>query len=152
MGYEFPSVVFNLMSHELLNPIVKLVSSSGSVRQSRTFVGQKMPCDLRLVNMRTMQTKNEEPVKNEVGLILHRIAYEDCSGSNAVEMSEYFKDVCISSENTKFEQLFVDAKTFSLKQTYLTLIEKNNNQVVKSDDLVFDFVEPMQIEAFMVKF
>ncbi|CAF1039636.1 unnamed protein product [Brachionus calyciflorus] len=150
-GLEHPSVVFNLMSYDLLNPIVKMLAKSDSVKSSRNFVNRNQPCDLRLVNLRTMEGSNEEPLKKEVGLIVHRIPYDDCSTGNSVELSEYFKSECANSASVKFQDLFVETNDFKVKQAYLSLSEKNS-EFIKRDSLIYNFVQPMQIEAFRLQF
>ena len=48
--------------------------------------------------MRTMQktTSSEEPEQTEVGLILHRVPYEDCQSAPFVQLPSYVYNMCSS--------------------------------------------------------
>ena len=80
---DMPSLTSQLYSYDLLNPLVKLITSNRNIKDGVELLSGKQvfPCDLRLINMRTMQKEvktsggdeNESPMNNEVGLILHRI-------------------------------------------------------------------------------
>ncbi|CAF0850007.1 unnamed protein product [Brachionus calyciflorus] len=150
---EYPSVIFNLMSHDLLSPIVKMLSLSDSIKSSRNFVSQKQHCNLRLFNLRTLGGANEVPLKQEVGLILHRVPYHNCHDDYSIDIGDYYKNECDSKKDLSFQDLFIEAKNFQIKKTYLSLRERENDlDLVKKEDFVFNLVKPMEIKAFRVKF
>lgn len=159
-AYDHASLMSQLMSFDLLNPVVKLVQKTPTaVSAFKKFPSSKQsfPCDLRLVNMRSMQTGNEEPIPGHVGLILHRVAYEDCPSTPVVQLSSYLQSQCdgAHSNKFKFEDFFEPSqKGFSIANTYLTLglKHKNENLLVNKNDAVLNFIQPMQIEAFRVNF
>jgi len=105
-----------------------------------------------LVNMRTMQAGDERPEENEIGLILHRLAHEECSP--IVKKSKYVEELCdVSSKSANFYDIFsyFSSTDLKVKSAYLTLRPKQDNEeVITPDDAILKNVEPMQIEAFMI--
>ena len=162
-----PSLTSQLLSFDLINPVVKLILNKDEqvMKKSLILGNQKKnnyPCDLRLVNLRTMQTSNEQPQKNEVGLILHRVAYEDCVSNQLIQLPSPMQTRC-SGESSKmsfqdfFEFFSRDNQTalvnMKIKNTYLTLQTKTTTleQPPSKSDPILDYVQPMQIEAFKIK-
>jgi alpha-mannosidase II len=152
--FDHPSLILQLLSYDMLNPILKLISEKinsdnvDSVLSNRRFL-KKHPCDLRLVNLRTMQTPNEEPIPNEVGLILHRIVYDDCQHGSQIN------NVCnLENKILSFEDLFNFVNkndNIDISNTYLTFSAKDSSKVQQKEPII-KYVQPMQIEAFRVKF
>jgi alpha-mannosidase II len=147
---DHPSHMLQTVSYELLNPTVKLVSERNmdveSMRKGREFLS-KFPCDLRLVNLRSMQNVNEEPLKNQVGLILHRIVRDDCKAAES--------SLSCPNENKmlSFDDLFKEmAPVNEIESTYLTFSSKETVSLVSSKEVVLNHVQPMQIEAYRVHF
>ena len=173
---NFPSLVSQWISFELLNPSTTLILNNDQAKihsKVNLLNEKKFPCDLRLVNMRTMQTSSEEPKSGEVGLILHRLVYEDCPSSPFVQLPSYVFNKCASANNFNFDDYFsfVEMKLkekgvkegflqgLNVTSTYLDLIEKNIDLSeydvqlnLKTNEPVLNSVQPMQIEAFKVKF
>lgn len=104
-----------------------------------------------------MQKINEEPEESKVGLILHRLAHEDCQQSFIVEPSNKINSKC-SKSRTKFSDFFElvngPSKQMNIESTYLTLQAKegSNKKVISENDLVSNHVQPMQIEGFKINF
>ena len=173
---DMPSLTSQLYSYDLLNPLVKLITSNRNVKDSVELLSGKrvFPCDLRLINMRTMQKEVktggdegeiESPMSNEVGLILHRIPYEDCPSAPFVQLSSTLLSEC-SNDNynqLSFGDLFgflseegggVEIKT--IENTLLTLhtpkVLRDDEEPVTSREYILNHVQPMQVEAFRVKF
>jgi hypothetical protein len=130
-----------------------------------------LPCDLRLINMRTMQkevkTGNEGedvPMSNDIGLILRRIPYEDCPSAPFVQLSSTLLSECNNDNFNQFSfgDLFeflsegggVEIKT--IENTLLTLhtpkVLRDEEEPVTSREFILNHVQPMQVEAFRVKF
>jgi alpha-mannosidase II len=153
---DFPSLMHSWLSNELLYPVVKLLhtNSDHETVNEMSFSSKKYPCDLHLVNMRTMQTESEEPKKNEVGLMLHRMVYDDCPNS-FLHLSSFFYYECKFSNKYQFEDFFafVGYQTSSLvvKSTLLTLNNYTSTLINKYDDII-SRLEPMHINAFLVNF
>ena len=155
---DHPSLMLQLFSYDLLNPTLKLVLEKNNAENydsallpNRHFL-KKYPCDLRLINLRSMQTPNEEPLPNEVGLILHRIVYDDC-----VQHVSQTNNICtIENKILSFEDLFnfISNKSnnnIDISHTYLTFSEKESTKIQQKEPII-KYVQPMQIEAFRVKF
>ena len=158
IGQYHPSLLSQTLSFDLINPIVKLIlnNDESTVKSNiKLSKSEGFSCDLRLVNMRTMQQLNEEPEENKVGLIIHRLSHEDCQESFVKEPSGQTNSKCNTSSNTKFSDFFgvIETESMHVESTYLTLQTKE--ALAKkdlSDDLVSDHVEPMQIEGFKLRF
>ena len=107
--------------------------------------------------MRTMQTTDEKPLDNEIGLILHRLAHEDCQLSSVIQSNSYLEKQCKMASNLTFTTYFdffdkVGSIKTQLKvsSTYLTMQNKEGKQSLSSNDLILNHIQPMQIEAFKV--
>jgi alpha-mannosidase II len=173
----FPSIMSQILATDLLNPILKLIlvnskagEAEGVVLESKkNFLNKNVPCDLHLVNMRSMQSAKKETLEaasNEVALILHRYVYDDCSNtqsatsSASIEPSNRIKAQCSSSTNKfTFQDMFtyLDASVLDgmqIKKAHLTLTlnENENDATIQKTDLIFQYNQPMQIEAFRVYF
>ena len=102
--------------------------------------------------MRTMQTADERPEANNIGLILHRIAHEECSP--VIKQSKYVVEQCdANSKSLNFSEFFsfFSAPNLRISSAYLTLRPKQAEKAtVNSGDAVLKHVQPMQIEAFKV--
>lgn len=117
-----------------------------------------------LVNLRTFQDANEVPMSNQVGLILHRIAHEECSTGSAVQSTSYMNSQCSSSSGFSFSDFFEffsrmangsnasSVNDMKISSTYLTLRDKDENVDVNPKELILKYVQPMQVEAFKVNF
>ena len=160
---NFPSLMSTWLSSDLLYPTVKLLldkesRNAGPIAFNRTFTTRKYPCDLHLVNLRTMQGDNEEPMANQVGLILRRVVFEDCLGAPFVQLPGYVHANCDNEIYTRFK--FLDFFTFldesvekmQVESTLLTLAKNTTLSRLKKTDYVLNFVQPMQIEAFKILF
>jgi hypothetical protein len=172
---DMPSLTSQLYSYDLLNPLVKLITPNRNIKDSVDLMsGKRMfPCDLRLINMRTMQKEvktggeeeDDSPMSNEVGLILHRIPYEDCPSAPFVQLSSTLLSECNNDNYNQFSfgDLFgflseegggVEIKT--IENTLLTLhtpkVLRDDEEPVTSREYILNHVQPMQVEAFRVKF
>lgn len=170
-----PSLAAQWTSYDLLNPVVKLVAKSSStpslIMSNRSFLKKKktFPCDLRLINMRSMQkyetstaAKTDHAFSiNQVGLIFHRVAYEDCPSAPLVQLNSALLNECNNENYNEFSfgDLFSFVNTFEsmrVESTLLTLhtpkILADDEQALTHKDFILSHVQPMQIEAFRVKF
>jgi hypothetical protein len=172
---DMPSLTSQLYSYDLLNPLVKLITPNRNIKDSVDLMSGKrvFPYDLRLINMRTMQKEvqtaggeEEEdiPMRNEVGLILHRIPFEDCPSAPFVQLSSTLLSECNNDNYNEFsfgdlfgfmnEGVGVEIKT--IENTLLTLhtpkVLRDDEEPVTSKEYILNHVQPMQVEAFRVKF
>jgi hypothetical protein len=172
---DMPSLTSQLYSYDLLNPLVKLITPNRNIKDSVDMLSGKQvfPCDLRLINMRTMQKEvktgggdegEDRLMSNEVGLILHRIPYEDCPSAPFVQLSSTLLSECNNDNYNEFSfgDLFgfmndgggVEIKT--IENTLLTLhtpkVLRDDEEPVTSKEYILNHVQPMQVEAFRVKF
>jgi alpha-mannosidase II len=158
---DFPSLMSTWMSHDLLYPVVKVVlaNEDASIMSRLSLTQKKYPCDLHLINMRTMQNgASEEPMPGLVGLILHRVTYEDCTSANSIQLSSYIQSDCNGDENSRFrfedffEFMEKSVEKMSLENTLLTLAKNTTLNVLKKSDSVLNHIQPMHIEAYRVHF
>ena len=159
-SFDFPSLLSSLLSNNLLYPIVKLILKNPSdelgMFSEKKFLTKRVPCDIHLVNLRIMQTSNEEPRNNEVGMILFRMPYDDCVDKKAtsIKPSKYIESLCENEDQGdkfKFSDFFhfFNYEMIRIHNTLLNF-EKNEKALTKlnSSNFVLDYVQPMQIEAF----
>jgi alpha-mannosidase II len=157
---DFPSLLSIWLSNDLLYPIVKLNGDKQSILKSKKFSIKNYPCDMHLVNLRTMQRDvSEEPSSNEVGMILHRINYDDCVSGSFIRMPDYINSYCTSqdSRNYSFQDFFYflgkeRSENLVVKNTLLTLAKNHSYTLMSKLDSFISRVQPMQIEAFRVNF
>jgi alpha-mannosidase II len=143
-----PSLYVQLKSFNLLNPLLRLFSSSNFNSNSNTNLilpEYTLPCDMRLINMRTLHENSDEQVTSTIGFIFHRLAH-DCS---------FESDLCKSTNNfNKFSYFFNPSDSFAIKNltnSYLTMIKDKR----VFNDFNFNFLgllKPNEIEAFKLSF
>ncbi|NXN06479.1 MA2A1 mannosidase, partial [Indicator maculatus] len=82
---SFPSLLGHMTSSFLNYPLIPMTtySDSGVPEMLNTFspLMSSMPCDMHIVNLRTIQSKVDTKPSNEAALILHRKGF-DCRFSN----------------------------------------------------------------------
>jgi alpha-mannosidase II len=116
--------------------LAKLPTSLSLVDTSRIAI----PCDLRVLNIRTMQTQDEK-ASNSIGLIFHRLAYNcEATVSN-----------CEANLKFSFKDLFSFTSIHVVKKTYLTFAS-HDDEVVNGEKSVIELVSPMEIQAFRLEF
>lgn len=169
----FPSLMSSWTSNDLLYPLVKLLVTqpSISIRPERKFAEKQYPCDLHLVNFRTMQREQvtfngvEKPIIGQTALILHRLPYdenENCfNRRNTVKASTFYTDYCqlknfffANFEFKSFFDSFVNTASMRVQSCLLNLNDRNSSSTtwLSKSDIVIDFIQPHQIEAFKIMF
>ena len=164
---DMPSLTAQWLSYDLLNPLMKLIASNETpnepILDSIQFMSETkvFPCDLRLVNMRTMSaSESDEPETNKVGLIFHRVPYEDCPSAPFVQLSSTLLSQCNNDNYNQFSfgDLFKGKEIGQMKieSTLLTLhtpkVLADDEAPLTSKDFILNHVQPMQVEAFRVRF
>jgi hypothetical protein len=115
-----------------------------------------MPCELRLLNMRTFQKSEGKPFKNQVGLTLHRLLVDDCwtSFNNATKSQmcqiNYPTDGQIDF-GTFFEHL-IPAERLLVQDTQLNFATKDSHKKILANEPIKNLIEPMEIKAFKINF
>ena len=104
--------------------------------------GNQMPCDVRVLNIRTMQTQDEK-ASNSIGLILHRIGFNCESSVSSCDMNSKFS----------LKDLFSFTSINEAKKTHLTFLNNPENTELVTDSKSFvELVAPMEIQAFRLVF
>jgi hypothetical protein len=164
MSSGLPSLFSSWMSNDLLYPLVKLIanfnSGGSALLAQRSFSRLNYPCDLHLLNLRSMQKDaNEEPLSGEVGLILHRVNHDDCAAGSFIETLDFLNQYCSAQDASayKFEDFFDflgkdNLKKMVVKNTLLTLASNYSFTFSSKSDSIISRVQPMQVEAFRVVF
>lgn len=181
-SFDQPTLLSQIYSFHLLNPIIKMNNAGGGkLKSSESLMPVDVPCDLRVLNVRTMQKSVNEPKENNFGLVLHRLVanqlMSDCSSTQTAtvlvsELPRFYKQKCASNKSSLFtfidllsyfSQRLADANKRAdvvVENTLLTLtslraehVEVNKRLRERKNAIkVLDLIEPMQIEAFIVTF
>jgi alpha-mannosidase II len=143
-----PSLTVQLKSFDLSNPLLILfLKSTLHSNPNLNLISPEfeLPCDLKLINMRTLHENSNEEVTNTIGFIFHRLAY-DCS---------FDSDVCKSTNSLRtFSNFFNPSKNFKIKNltnSHLTMTKDKHVFNDYSFDLM-DFIKPNEIESFKLSF
>ncbi|KAM8984203.1 alpha-mannosidase 2 isoform 7-T7 [Ara ararauna] len=117
---SFPSLLSHMTSSFLNHPVIPMTFADSSVPEMlSTFspLTSSMPCDMHIVNLRTIQSKVDIEPSDEAALILHRKGF-DCRFSNR-DMGL----LCFTTQGKiKVHKLFNKFKVESLTPTSLSLM------------------------------
>ncbi|XP_013915232.1 PREDICTED: alpha-mannosidase 2 [Thamnophis sirtalis] len=82
---SYPSILSHITSSFINHPVIPMITSAGSFSPSllNTFspLISSMPCDMHIVNLRTIQSKTDSGPSEEAALIFHRKGF-DCRFAN----------------------------------------------------------------------
>ncbi|KAL7988869.1 hypothetical protein Chor_007788 [Crotalus horridus] len=82
---SYPSILSHVTSSFINHPMIPMITSAGNFAPSllNTFspLISSMPCDMHIVNLRTIQSKTDSGPSEEAALILHRKGF-DCRFEN----------------------------------------------------------------------
>jgi alpha-mannosidase II len=153
----FPSLLSQWLAYDLINPIIKMIANQKINEKDINLLTNPLPCDIRLVNLRTMQTSSETPQKNSVGVILHRLINKnDCSDHESASAGNFIRKQCNKNKKFSFKNFFQfkQYSSIDIKNTHLsfTLKAKDDDIVIREAEPIVNYVQPMQIEAFQVSF
>ncbi|XP_032942474.1 alpha-mannosidase 2 isoform X1 [Catharus ustulatus] len=118
---SFPSLLSHMTSLFLNHPVIPMTTNgdSGVPELTNTFspLMSSMPCDMHIVNLRTIQAKVDTKPSDEAALILHRKGF-DCRFSN--------RDIGLLCSTTqgkiKVNKLFSKFRVESITPTSLSLM------------------------------
>uniref|UniRef100_UPI00358E0F9A alpha-mannosidase 2x n=2 Tax=Myxine glutinosa TaxID=7769 RepID=UPI00358E0F9A len=145
----YPSPLGHITSDSLNHPPIVLISTmssqaSLSLRPSVHLLSRHLPCDIHLVNIRTLQSLTDNGPGDDVGLILHRKGI-DCSLT-----PQQLHNNCSSTEGkVMLEGLFNGLNVRSVKPTLLSLLSAHEHKDERSRSSSTDVIlPPMHIRAF----
>lgn len=80
---SYPSLLAHAARHSLLSPLLRLIwlqdhAAGHALRHTFSPVQTELPCDIHVVNLRTMLTAAAKP-SDQAALVLHRQVYSVCS-------------------------------------------------------------------------
>ncbi|XP_065140174.1 alpha-mannosidase 2 [Paramisgurnus dabryanus] len=145
--YSYASILSHMSFTYLNHPLISMASSPDSVDASFTFYNPlitSFPCDLHLVNLRAIQSKEEGGGPSEqAALILHRKGF-DCGFSN--------RDTGLLCTTTrgkvKLEKLLTDLKVKSFTPVSLSLMHNTQESEAESQEIN---LKPMEIRTYRLE-
>uniref|UniRef100_A0A8C7FN20 mannosyl-oligosaccharide 1,3-1,6-alpha-mannosidase n=1 Tax=Oncorhynchus kisutch TaxID=8019 RepID=A0A8C7FN20_ONCKI len=142
---SYPSLLSHVSSLYLNHPLIPMAVSTEAESRSLSPLSplaSSLPCDVHLVNLRTIQSKEGGGPSDEAALILHRKGF-DCALSNRNTGL-----LCATTQGKiRMEKLFSELKFQSITPASLTLMhtpEKGSNQEEIS-------LKPMEISTYRVQ-
>lgn len=140
---SFPSLLSHMTSSFLNYPVIPMATSSdmGISYLIRDFspLASPFPCDVHLLNLRTLQAKDEFAPSDEAALILHRKGF-DCGFANKGTGLH-----CSTSQGKILvRKLFKDLTVESLTPSSLTLMHSSASNVTDIR------MSPMEISTFRI--
>uniref|UniRef100_A0A8C8D004 mannosyl-oligosaccharide 1,3-1,6-alpha-mannosidase n=1 Tax=Oncorhynchus tshawytscha TaxID=74940 RepID=A0A8C8D004_ONCTS len=142
---SYPSLLSHVSSLYLNHPLIPMAVSTEAESRSLSPLSplaSSLPCDVHLVNLRTIQSKEGGGPSDEAALILHRKGF-DCALSNRNTGL-----LCATTQGKiRMGKLFSELKFQSITPASLTLMhtpEKGSNQEEIS-------LKPMEISTYRVQ-
>uniref|UniRef100_A0A8C7VRE1 mannosyl-oligosaccharide 1,3-1,6-alpha-mannosidase n=1 Tax=Oncorhynchus mykiss TaxID=8022 RepID=A0A8C7VRE1_ONCMY len=142
---SYPSLLSHVSSLYLNHPLIPMAVSTEAESRSLSPLSplaSSLPCDVHLVNLRTIQSKEGGGPSDEAALILHRKGF-DCALSNRNTGL-----LCATTQGKiRMEKLFSELKFQSITPASLTLMhtpDKGSNQEEIS-------LKPMEISTYRVQ-
>ena len=158
----FPSVVNQILLNNMLHQLIKLrvMNSKPTQELNKHFIDPhlKPPCDIHLVNLRTMQNRFEEPLKDEVALIFHRFTDLNCPSNTYIHVENYLNEFCFKRSfqfqdffNSFLSRRFLN-RMISLPSTLTFSPEYSSTTQFLNTKYLETLIQPMQIEGIRVLF
>jgi alpha-mannosidase II len=143
-----PNLDIQMKLFDLQHPVMSLLPTVNQISLDKlptkmNLIEGKLPCDVRILNVRTMQT-DDEKASNTIGLILHRLGYNcEIPASNCDSVNSEFS----------LKDLFSFISIIEAKKTFLTFrTNPETNNAISVSKSIFDLVHPMEIQAFKLVF
>ncbi|KAM6901375.1 alpha-mannosidase 2 isoform 1-T2 [Lycodopsis pacificus] len=146
------SLLAHLTSLSLSHPPISMVAPSDSqVPKLRPFLPLRssLPCDLHLLNLRTLEDPQEaESPSQEVALLLHRKGF-DCSSAPEPSLECTWS----AHEEVNLDDLFSPLRFRSVRRSGLTLLREDDEpESARQQQLPrITSLRPMEISAFRVE-
>lgn len=143
---SYPSLLSHLTSAYLNQPFISMAASSDSnvpqLLNAFSPLMSPLPCDVHMLNLRTIQSKIDSVPSDEAALILHRKGF-DCGFSN--------KDMGLLCSTTQgkilVQKLFSHLNIESLIPSSLTLMHSSPH----ASNISEISMSPMEISTFRIK-
>ena len=146
---SYPSLTAHRMSWELLHPFRSMSLKTGQDVALKFHVSplkqRTWPCDLRLLNLRSVQDRSKVEASDEVALLLHRVGYDCASGLDRCIMSNCGKYAFNHNSRISITSLIAVRE---VKKASLSL-QKQSRRFYANATIT---IRPMEIEAFKIKF
>lgn len=141
LGIPMSSIQNHLLSEQLNYPVFTLFAKNNSKVSKREFqaLTQSLPCDVRVVSLRTLKNEGIE-TKPNFAMVFHKLGY-DCNYPHMLAM-------CPSHGNISFDKLFNDLPISQAQETSLSLMHNKRRQPV-SEVITFD---PMELYSYKIGF
>ena len=146
---SYPSLAAHRLSWELLHPFRTMSTNSPSRGSSLRPVfsplsGRNWPCDIHLLNLRSIQEHSKTLPTDQAALLLHRVGRE-CG----LKSDNLFKSMCGKSE-ANHESDFPVRLLYSVSDVMMTSLslQKDGKKLDTGANLP---IKPMEIEAFKIK-
>ena len=138
----YPSILAQKLSWELLHPLntmsLDIKAAPSSFQPSYSPLNQhQWPCDIHLVNLRTLPVKDQHSASGHAALVLHRVGYESGLTSHRQFNSCYSRGYDVSVKSLPIADIL---------KTSLSL--QHNGDSLESNS-TFE-IGRMEIEAFKV--
>lgn len=149
---EHLSLLAHLSSLSLCHPPITMVAPSNSqLPKLRPFLplSSSMPCDVHLLNLRTLEDAQEaETPSQEVALLLHRKGF-DCSSAPDTPLQCTWS----THEEVNVDDLFSPLRFRSVRQSGLTLLREDDEpeSARQQQPPRITRLQPMEITAFRVE-
>lgn len=142
------SLLSHLSSLSLAHPPVTMTTSDHTLTEPKlhpfTALGSSLPCDLHLINMRTLESQQEAGMPSqEVALLLHRKGF-DCAAAPDPPLQ------CTWSvhEEVNLSEVLSPLKLVSLRHSGLTLLRLDDEPDSRQREQHVRKIPPMEIRAF----
>ncbi|KAF7646151.1 hypothetical protein LDENG_00192410 [Lucifuga dentata] len=150
-SFSHLSLLAHLSSLSLSHPPITMFAPNGLLVKLRPFrpLLSPLPCDLHLVNLRTLEDPQEAGnPSQEVALLLHRKGF-DCSSA-----PEPLPECTWSThEEVDLDRLFFPLHLRSLRRSGLTLLRDDDEpESAQQQQPRISSLRPMEISAFRVEF
>nr|CAB3263607.1 alpha-mannosidase 2 [Phallusia mammillata] len=139
---SYPSMAAHMLSWQLLHPVRSMTSSADVSNLQSTHVPlTSLPCDVFLLNLRTMHDVTRPLPSDETALLLHRVGYE-CD----LDSGKYFQAKCATprDNNLTMESFFTSQ---SVCETSLSL-QHQCKSITRNEKLN---LKTMDIKAYKLK-
>ncbi|XP_034534236.1 alpha-mannosidase 2-like isoform X2 [Notolabrus celidotus] len=147
---EHLSLLAHITSLCLCHPPVTMVTPSNSqLPKLRPFLplGTSLPCDVHLLNLRTLEdTQEADTPSQEVALLLHRKGFDCSSAPQPALQCTWSKD-----EEVNLDDLFSPLQFRSVRRSGLTLLREHDEPDSVGQQTHITRLQPMEISAFRVE-
>jgi len=142
---SYPSLLGHAVRHSLLNPMYRMIYlpehfNGNSLKKTYKPVDKDLPCDIHIVNLRTMLQSQGQPRPSEnSALIVHRQGFTSCYKPVGLTCSTNGGKISV-------ELLFPELYSDSIKQMSLSLMYDG----MKMEKAFTVSIQPMEMYSFVL--